>query len=169
MRFFNSIPHIAPLSIFSLIFIFSWGAVLAQTSPGQKIPIEINGKTFHLEKGLSRQAIMKATRTVFTVEPSVDDEETLQFDVVLAQEQAPVTFAFSFDKEGMIFGLLIDSFEKEQNPAVQTLAAWLTANAGKPFSRMGQSTWRYGCWKIVHRFGGTGEDSTFSMEFSLEK
>ena len=158
------------LALLSVIFSSLIGIAPAQTPSGRKIPIEINGKTFNLVSGLTRQATKDIAASIFTVEPSVDEEGTLQYDVALVPEQAPVTFAFSFDSGGKIASLLIDAFEKKQNPSVQSLATWLTTNAGKPsVRRKGESTWKYDGWKIVHRFGGTGEDSTYSMEIILEK
>ena len=156
--------------VLSAIFFSFIGIAPAQAQTDRKIPIEIKGKKIYMDKGLTRQAVKDATAPVFATEPSVDDEETLQYDVVLVPEQAPVTFVFSFDGQKNLSGLLIDAFEKKQNPPVQALAAWLTANAGKPATlRKGESVWKYDGWKIVHRFGGTGEDSTYSMEILLEK
>lgn len=64
-------------------------------------------------------------------------------------------------------GLTIDAFTKEQNPTVQGLVAWLKAHADRPkAARRGALVWHYAGWTIEHRFGGSGEDSSFSMEFT---
>jgi len=134
------------------------------------IPIAVLGNTFSLHTGLSRGAVKKELAPIFADAPSVDNAQRLQYDVPLVPDLAPVSFVFDFDRKGVLDGIAIDAYEKAQNPTVQGLVTWLTANAGPPrLGRKGESAWEYGGWRITHRFGGSGEDSSYSMEFSRGK
>ena len=140
-------------------------AAIARPVESVSIPIEIRGKTFQLHAGMKRSEVLSALSTVLDDAPSVDTAERLQYDTVLVPDNAPVTVAFDFDKNGVVSGVLIDAFEKAQNPPVVALIEWLQKTAGTPKSSgEGISTWRFGGWKIEHREGGSGEDSTYSVE-----
>ncbi|WP_157640352.1 hypothetical protein [Lamprocystis purpurea] len=140
---------------------------LAAESPNASIPIVIQGKIFALKTGLSWDSVKKQLSTLFADEPSVDTTERIQYDKVLVPDQAPVSFVFDFDGKGNLINLTIDAYTKEQNPTVTRLVVWLGANVGKPKVHEGQRDWHYAGWTIVHRFGGDGEDSSFSVECSL--
>lgn len=134
------------------------------------IPISVLGKTFSLPTGLSRGAVKKELAPIFADAPSVDNAQRLQYDVPLVPDLAPVSFVFDFDRKGVLTDLAIDAYEKVQNPTVQGLVTWLKANAGPPRPvRKGEWALEYGGWRITHRFGGSGEDSSYSMEFSRGK
>jgi len=152
-----------------VVWVIGLGPALAGESTAASIPITIQGKTFALKTGLSRDAVKKQLSTLFADEPSVDTPERIQYDKVLVPDQAPVSFVFDFDGNRTLSNLIIDGYTKEQNPTVTRLVVWLGANVGKPKGHDGQRDWRYAGWTIVHRFGGDGEDSSFSAEISLLK
>lgn len=152
-----------------LAWVIDLAPALADESAATSIPITIQGKTFALKTGLSRDLVKKQLSTLFADEPSVDTPERIQYDKVLVPDQAPVSFVFDFDGNGILSNLIIDGYTKEQNPTVTRLVVWLGANVGKPKVHDGQRDWRYAGWTIVHRFGGDGEDSSFSAEISLLK
>jgi len=102
---------------------------------------------------------------------TIDINERLQYDVILAEEQAPVTIYFDFDEKGIIAKLVLDSYEAAQNPSVTEIVKWLDANAGKPKinKKRGTKTWIFGGWKIEHTDHGSGDDSMYSIELTLQK
>ncbi len=106
-------------------------AALAKTADVRPIPVKILGKTIQIRKGMTRSDAKAALSSVIKEEPSLDTAERLQYDVQLVPETAPVTILFDFDKKGAVSGFLIDSSERDQNPAAAALVNWLKANAGK--------------------------------------
>lgn len=153
------------------------GAEVAKAKPAKAaeeksvaIPIQILGKTFELRQGMSRSDAKAALSSIIKEESSLDTDEMLQYDVILVPDQGPVAINVNFDKKGVVNGLTLDSTLKEQNPAVTTLLGWLKTNVGKPKAqKKGSATWNFGGWKIEHAEGGSGEDSTYRIEFTRLK
>jgi hypothetical protein len=151
------------------------GADAAKTDPGQAaavqpIPVQILGKTIEIRPDMTRADAKTAMSSLTKEEASLDTAERLQYDIPLVPNNAPVTIAFDFDKKGTVNGFMLDSSEKKQNPALVKLLDWLQANAGKPtVKKKGSATWVYGGWKIEHTAGGSGEDASYSIQFTRSK
>ena len=131
-------------------------------------PVElfIRGAKLTIEGSSNRAALRKAFQG-FAPEttPSIDDEERLQYDLILVANQAPAAFLFDFAKSGKLERILIDAYMEEQAPPIGTLIEWLKGTAGKPDKGAdGSLTWKLGGWSFSHFHGGTGEDSTYRME-----
>jgi hypothetical protein len=158
-----------------LLAIKANGAEVAKPDPGQPvveqpIPIEILGKTIEIRKGMTRSDAKAALSSLIKDEPSLDTAERLHYDVPLVPDSAPVAIVFDFDTKGIVSNVVLDSYLKEQNPAVTTLVDWLRANAGKPrVKKNGSATWIFGGWKIEHMAGGSGEDSAYRIEITRSK
>lgn len=142
-----------------------------QNKSVNSVPIVINGKMLEIRKGITRTDIKAVMPAIITDEATVDISERLQYDVILAEGQAPVTIYFDFDTKGIITKVMIDSYEAAQNPPVTSLLKWLNTNAGKPKvnKKKGTKTWIFIGWKIEHTDHGSGEDSMYSIELTLLK
>ncbi len=143
----------------------------AQNKSVNSIPIVITGKTLEIRKGITRADIKSLMPAIVTDEATVDISERLQYDVILAEGQAPATMYFDFDEKGIVTKVMLDSYEAAQNPPVTALLKWLEANAGKPKlnKKKGTKTWIFSGWKIEHTNHGSGEDSVYSIELTLQK
>jgi hypothetical protein len=136
----------------------------------QAIPVQILGKTIEIRNGMTRPDAKSALSALTREEASVDTDERLQYDLTLVPGNAPVTIYFDFDKKGVVNGFALDAFSKKQNPPAAKLVEWLNANAGKPqVKKKGKVTWVFAGWKIEHEEGGSGEDSTYRVEFTRSK
>jgi hypothetical protein len=159
----------------SLLVMTAHGTGISKPNPGrtaveQPIPIQILGKTIEVRKGMTRSDAKAALSSLIKEDPSLDTAEQLQYDVTLVRNNAPVSIVFAFDKKGFVSNVTLDSMLKEQNPAVTSLLKWLQANAGNPIEKKkGSATWIFGGWKIEHVEGGSGEDATYRIEFTLSK
>lgn len=135
------------------------------------IPLVITGKTVEIHKGLTRSEIKSVMSSIITDEATINIGERLQYDVILAEGQAPVTIYFDFDEKGSIKNVMLESYEAAQNPPVTALLKWLESNACKPKvnKKKGTKTWIFSGWKIVHTNHGSGEDSVYSAELIFQK
>lgn len=142
----------------------------SQSAALQPILVVIKGKTIELRTGMTKSDITAAIAGIITDEASVDTKEQLQYDIQLVKDEAPVTIVFYFNKNNMLCGLLLDSNTKEQNPPATSLVAWLNINAGKPaVKKKGKIIWNFRGWRIEHLDSGSGEDSMYRIEFTLQK
>jgi hypothetical protein len=152
------------LCVFSLLA----PASAADTHTEQAIPIQIFKSTLDISKGATRDELKAKLSAITKESPSVDTAERLQYDLQLIVDSGPVSFAFDFDRKGVLTHVSIDSYMKEHNPTVTTLLAWLDQNAGKPnVQRKGKRVWnQFRSWKIEHKAGGSGDNSTYRIELS---
>jgi hypothetical protein len=160
--------------LFCLITLLATGPYVdskpSKSGSSNPIPFVIKGKTIEIRRGMTSTEIKTSLSGIITEEASLDTEERLQFDIQLVEEEAPVTIIFDFSKKGILDGVMIDSFTKEQNPVVTKLLSWLKTNAGKPQAKSKRTMiWIFGGWKIEHQNHGTGEDSVYSIELTPQK
>jgi hypothetical protein len=138
------------------------------TSVTQAIPVQIFKTTVDIRKGLTSADLRPTLASIIKDAPSVDTDQRLQYDVQLVFDAAPVTFVFDFDPKGQIQSVIIDSYQKSQNPAVTKLLAWLARHAGKPNEQSnGKIVWNnFNGWKIEHIAIESDEDSTYRIELT---
>lgn len=163
--------YMSPALTALILILISATSVLSSgkdTGSIKSIPVMISGKRIDISKDLNRTAIKKTLSDIIKVEASVDTPEHLQYDVILVEDQAPVTIIFNFNKKGYVDHVMFDSYTSDQNPPVIELLSWLTKNAGKPKVRKKSNIiWFYGGWKIEHLNKKGGEDSVYRIEFTI--
>lgn len=130
---------------------------------GEPFALVIRGQTVEIAPSASKEDIKTIFRKVAPeAAPSVDNPDFLQYDIVLAFEQAPASFVFDFDSRGGVSQIRIDAYMKEQNPTVVSLIESLQQNVGEATVENGEMIWQHGGWIFSHFEGGDGEDSTYS-------
>ena len=156
MRTSNMLP-----GVFLLLLTLATAAVAG----GSGFPLSVGGQSLTLDRESRRGDIAAAlARALPQEQPSVLSPQRIQYDVIAAPGQGPVSLAFDFDAQGRFTGAVLDAMLKEQNPVAAQLAAWLTAEAGKGVRSKGDRVWNHAGFRFrLTEVKNAGEDSVYRM------
>ena len=133
-------------------------------------PLSVGGQNLTLDQDSRRADIAAAlAKALPREEPSVLSPERIQYDVIAAPGQGPVSMAFDFDAKGRFTGAILDAMLKEQNPVAAQLAVWLTAEAGKGVRSKGDRVWTHAGFRFqLTEVQKAGEDSVYRMSIDRQ-
>lgn len=132
-------------------------------------PVSVGGQELTLGRETRRSDLEAALRRALPKErPSVLVPQRIQYDVIAAEGQGPVSLAFDFDAQGRFCGATFDAMSKEQNPVAARLAArlaaWLTAEAGQGVRKGDDRVWTLAGFRFrLTEVKNAGEDSVYRL------
>lgn len=147
--------------------VFLLVSLLAAAAAGGEagFPVSVGGQDLVLGRETRRSDLAAALRRALPEEqPSVLVPERIQYDVIAAEGQGPVSLAFDFDAQGRLSGATFDAMSKAQNPVAVRLAAWLTAEAGQGVKKGGDRVWTLAGFRFrLTEVQNAGEDSVYRL------
>lgn len=152
--------------VFLLLLTIATAAVGGESG----FPLSVGGQNLTLARDSRRGDIAAAlARALPQEQPSVLSPERIQYDVIAAPGQGPVSLAFDFDAQGRFTGAIIDAMLKEQNPVAAQLAAWLTAEAGNGVRSKGDRIWTHAGFRFrLTEVKKAGEESAYRMSIDRQ-
>ncbi len=151
--------------LFPAVCLLVW--LLAVSAAGGEVgfPVLVGGQDLTLSRETRRSDLEATLRRALPKEqPSVLDPRRIQYDVVAAQGQGPVSLVFDFDGQGRLSGATFDAMSKAQNPVAVRLAAWLTAEAGQGVKKGGDKVWTLAGFRFrLTEVKNAGEDSAYRL------
>ena len=147
--------------------VFLLVSLLAASAAGGEagFPVSVGGQDLTLGRETRRSELEAALRRALPEErPSVLLPRRIQYDVVAAQGQGPVSLAFDFDAQGRFSGATFDAMNKAQNPVAARLAAWLTIQAGQGVRKGDDRVWTLAGFRFrLTEVKNAGEDSAYRL------
>lgn len=152
------------------MFLLLLAIATAAVAGASGFPLSVGGQNLTLDRDSRRGDIAAAlARALPQEEPSVLSPERIQYDVIAAPGQGPVSLAFDFDAQGRFTGAILDAMLKEQNPVAAQLAVWLTAEAGKGVRNKGDRVWTHAGFRFqLTEVLKAGEDSAYCMSIDRQ-
>lgn len=152
------------------MFLLLLAIATAAVAGASGFPLSVGGQTLTLDRDSRRGDIAAAlARALPQEEPSVLSPQRIQYDVIAAPGQGPVSLAFDFDAKGRFTGASLDAMLKEQNPVAAQLAAWLTAEAGKGVRSKGDRVWTHAGFRFqLTEVQKAGDDSVYRMSIDRQ-